>query len=89
MIHWFRIRKRPYAVGMAAVIFLTHAAIILEVIEFPPLGDLLDAHAAWHLATSPLNFFIYWYQVKDLLWDCYEKSLHETTVAFQLKKKTQ
>ncbi len=86
-IHLFRIRKRPHAIGMTAMTFALHAAIILEVMEFTPLGGVLDAHAAWHLVTSPINFFIYWYQVEDLLWDCYEKSLHEKMVGFQLKKK--
>ncbi len=86
-IHLFRIRKRPHAIGMATVTFAIHAAIILEVMEFTPLGGVLDAHAAWHIATSPLNFFIYWYQVEDLLWDCYEKCLYEKMASFQLNKK--
>lgn len=30
-----------------------HACMLLEVLDFPPLLGLLDAHALWHAATPP------------------------------------
>jgi hypothetical protein len=32
----------------------------MELLDFPPLWQLLDAHATWHMLTIPLGFL--WYQ---------------------------
>ena len=37
-----------------------------EVFDYPPLYDLLDAHAIWHGATMPLAA-LYWSYIVD---DC-------------------
>jgi len=51
---------RPEHAGTAALaVALTTAATALELIDFPPLGRVLDAHALWHLATVPLA--VMWY----------------------------
>ncbi len=51
---------RPAYVGTAALaVALTTAATALELLDFPPLGRALDAHALWHLATVPLA--VMWY----------------------------
>ncbi|WFD25774.1 hypothetical protein MNAN1_000740 [Malassezia nana] len=42
---------------LVALMFLAPA---LEVVDFPPLLRLVDAHALWHCATIPLTY--YWYQ---------------------------
>ena len=34
-------------------------AVPLELLDFPPFWDLLDAHALWHLCTVPVQFIIY------------------------------
>lgn len=39
---------------------LVHLAMLLEVLDFPPLLRLFDAHALWHAATVPLTYL--WYQ---------------------------
>ncbi|KAH9171436.1 Per1-like protein [Lactarius sanguifluus] len=51
---------RPAYTGTAALaVALTTAATALELLDFPPLGRVLDAHALWHLATVPLA--VMWY----------------------------
>ena len=57
---------RPTYAGTAAVVVaLTTAATALELIDFPPLGRVLDAHALWHLATVPLAVMWYDFLVTD------------------------
>jgi post-GPI attachment to proteins factor 3 len=57
---------RPAHAGTAALIIaLTTAATALELIDFPPLGRVLDAHALWHLATVPLAVMWYDFLVTD------------------------
>lgn len=34
---------------------LTIAAMSLEVLDFAPLGRIIDAHSLWHAATIPLG----------------------------------
>jgi len=34
-------------------------ASALEIFDFPPMHDLVDAHALWHLATPPLCYLFY------------------------------
>merc|ERR1712159_457397 len=50
--HSFR-HKLPFAIAGPAI------AVPLELLDFPPLWGLLDAHAVWHLCTIPVNFLIY------------------------------
>ncbi|KAH9057074.1 Per1-like protein [Lactarius deliciosus] len=51
---------RPVYTSTAALaVALTTAATALELLDFPPLGRVLDAHALWHLATVPLA--VMWY----------------------------
>jgi hypothetical protein len=47
---------------MAAV----HAAMLLEVLDFPPLLWLFDAHALWHAATVPLTYLWYRFIAADV-----------------------
>ena len=57
---------RPTYAGTAAVVvLLTTAATALELIDFSPLGRVLDAHALWHLATVPLAVMWYDFLVTD------------------------
>nr|CAH0107193.1 unnamed protein product [Daphnia galeata] len=59
-------KKRPYVKQCAAFIGLVAFTTLLEVLDFPPLFWVFDAHALWHLSTSPLAIF--WY--KFLIDDC-------------------
>ena len=40
----------------------------LQVFDFPPVGSLLDAHAAWHFATIPLVGLWYRFIEIDVRW---------------------
>lgn len=68
-MYCIRSQKRPHARRMALVFLLLNGAVILEVLDFPPLWQLLDAHAAWHLVTAPLG--VAWYKclIADLRYD--------------------
>ena len=56
-------RGRKY-LGMFVV--SVNAAVLLEVLDFPPLLDAVDAHALWHLATIPLTFLFYEFVWRDV-----------------------
>lgn len=47
---------------------LVHVAMLLEVLDFPPLFWLLDAHALWHAATVPLTYLWYQFVFADVAW---------------------
>ncbi|CAH0604462.1 unnamed protein product [Chrysodeixis includens] len=58
-------RGRAYAPRMLYFLTLSMAAVVLELLDFPPrLG--WDAHALWHLTTSPLPLLFYRYVLDDL-----------------------
>eukprot|EP01041_Mallomonas_annulata_P008311 gene8311-17107_t len=40
-------------------------AALLEVLDFPPLFDALDAHSLWHAATIPIGFIWYKFWIND------------------------
>lgn len=45
---------------------LVHLAMLLEVLDFPPLLELFDAHALWHAATVPLTYLWYRFVAADV-----------------------
>jgi hypothetical protein len=47
-------RAHPARRTLFAFTAAVNAAMLLEVLDFPPLGAALDAHALWHAATAPL-----------------------------------
>ena len=59
---WKRVRP-----GLAAVVW-TVASLGLEVQDFPPLWETLDAHALWHLSTTPIPLLWSSFVVKDSLY---------------------
>ncbi|NWH76906.1 PGAP3 factor, partial [Piaya cayana] len=61
---WLRwcLRNRPrlpHVWKCAAVVLLLQALALLELLDFPPVFWVLDAHALWHIGTIPLNVLFY------------------------------
>jgi hypothetical protein len=61
---------RPSFVSRPAILVaLTMAATTLELFDFPPWGQTIDAHALWHLSTAPLVMLLYDFLIEDALDD--------------------
>ncbi|KPP60882.1 post-GPI attachment to proteins factor 3-like [Scleropages formosus] len=56
---WQNRRTLPYWWKCGSVVLLLHALALLELLDFPPLLWVLDAHAVWHLSTVPVHFLFY------------------------------
>ena len=41
--------------------------MVFEVLDFPPILGILDAHAIWHAATAPLAYVFYEFIEGDVL----------------------
>ncbi|KAK6473108.1 post-GPI attachment to proteins factor 3 isoform X1 [Huso huso] len=61
-------RTLPYWWKCAAVVLLLHGLALLELLDFPPLLWVLDAHAIWHLSTVPVHFLFYSFLIDDSLY---------------------
>lgn len=64
LVAWTQAAKHPHRWRLLALIVAVHAASLLEVLDFPPLVGLLDAHACWHAATPALAL-AWWSFVED------------------------
>ncbi|KAF6766999.1 Per1-like protein [Kalmanozyma brasiliensis GHG001] len=47
------------------ILGLMSASVLLELLDFPPILRILDAHALWHLATVPITKMWYDWLVND------------------------
>uniref|UniRef100_A0A3Q2QHB1 Post-GPI attachment to proteins factor 3 n=1 Tax=Fundulus heteroclitus TaxID=8078 RepID=A0A3Q2QHB1_FUNHE len=56
---WQNRRTLPYWWKCGLVVLLLHGLALLELLDFPPLLWVLDAHAVWHLSTIPVHFLFY------------------------------
>jgi hypothetical protein len=57
--------RRPALLFLAAI----HAAMLLEVLDFPPIFfALIDAHCLWHAATAPLAYLWWRFLLADVAW---------------------
>lgn len=52
-------KRRPYFRRILRFYVLMALAMGLELLDFPPILWILDAHALWHLATVPLASLYY------------------------------
>ncbi|GIL69949.1 hypothetical protein Vretimale_10020 [Volvox reticuliferus] len=66
-LSWCAWTRHPARWRMYAFLLLVHLSMQLEVLDFPPLGGLLDAHAAWHVATVALTPLFYSWLHADVL----------------------
>ncbi|XP_025897184.1 post-GPI attachment to proteins factor 3, partial [Nothoprocta perdicaria] len=60
--------RLPHAWKCAAAVLPLQALALLELLDFPPLLWVLDAHAVWHLGTIPLNVLFYSFLLDDSLY---------------------
>ncbi|KAL0138730.1 Per1-like protein [Mucor lusitanicus] len=78
---WGQPERRPYAYMAGASVVLVSCAMSLEVFDFPPIMEILDAHSLWHAATIPLAPLFYKFLLRD--------TELETSVSKQAKEKRQ
>lgn len=64
---WQNRRTLPYWWKCGLVVMLLHGLALLELLDFPPLLWILDAHAVWHLSTVPVHFLFYSFLIDDSL----------------------
>lgn len=50
---------QPYLWKCVLVVVLLQSLALLELLDFPPVLWVLDAHALWHFSTIPLNILFY------------------------------
>lgn len=55
---WNR-NRQPYVWKCGAFVTLAGAAMLLEIIDQPPLFWIFDSHSLWHLMTAPLICLFY------------------------------
>lgn len=65
---WVTRVRHPGRRHMYLFLAAVHVAMLLEVLDFPPLGRLVDAHALWHAATVPLTYVWYAFVGADAAW---------------------
>lgn len=58
-------KKRPYVKNLGIFVILSALALSLEVLDFPPILFILDAHALWHFVTAPITIFLYRFILDD------------------------
>ncbi|KAJ9588908.1 hypothetical protein L9F63_017786, partial [Diploptera punctata] len=68
-------KTQPYVWRCALFVSLIGLCMLLEIIDFPPILWLIDAHALWHLATSGLPFLFYRFLIDDCKFLRNEKEL--------------
>jgi len=59
--------RPPFVINAAVFVVLTTGATALELFDFPPWANIIDAHALWHLSTAPIALFWYDFLVEDAL----------------------
>ena len=59
-------QKHPSRGLLLTFIALVNTAMLLEVLDFPPILGLVDAHALWHAATIPLTVVWYMFVENDV-----------------------
>lgn len=65
---WALKQNHPQKWQLACFVVLINAVLSLEILDFPPLQGLLDAHALWHLCTVPLTYLWYMFVLADAKW---------------------
>lgn len=61
-------QRQPYLWKCVLVVLLLQGLALLELLDFPPLFWVFDAHAMWHISTIPLHVLFYSFLVDDSLY---------------------
>lgn len=62
---WGNADRKPFAWMAGLSVVLVTLAMCLEVFDFPPILEVLDAHSLWHAATIPLAPLFYRFLLRD------------------------
>jgi len=65
-LYWLWKHRRPHGWKVIFCQVSLWVASSLEIFDFPPLWDLLDAHAIWHGSTIHTAFIWYWFVMEDI-----------------------
>jgi len=65
--------RSTYAWKMVVMILCLTSAMSLELMDFPPIWGVFDAHSLWHAATIPITYLFYDFLVCDVRWEFREK----------------
>ncbi|XP_038609582.1 post-GPI attachment to proteins factor 3 isoform X4 [Tachyglossus aculeatus] len=60
--------RLPHVWKCAVVMVLLQGLALLELLDFPPIFWVLDAHALWHISTIPVHVLFYSFLVDDSLY---------------------
>ncbi|XP_007482369.2 post-GPI attachment to proteins factor 3 isoform X2 [Monodelphis domestica] len=60
--------RLPHVWKCAVVMLLLQGLAFLELLDFPPIFWVLDAHAIWHISTIPIHFLFFSFLMDDSLY---------------------
>ncbi|XP_004591202.2 post-GPI attachment to proteins factor 3 isoform X1 [Ochotona princeps] len=72
-------RQLPHVRKCVGVVLLLQGLSLLELLDFPPLFWVLDAHAIWHISTIPVHILFFSFLKDDSLY-----LLQESEAKFKL-----
>lgn len=75
------LKNRRYVWKMLVFVVLALGTTVLEVYDFPPVFQFVDAHALWHLSSAPITIIFY----KFITDDC--NQLWKETIPKEEKRK--
>uniref|UniRef100_A0A8C3SYY5 Post-GPI attachment to proteins factor 3 n=1 Tax=Chelydra serpentina TaxID=8475 RepID=A0A8C3SYY5_CHESE len=61
-------QRLPYVWKCVVVVLLLQGLALLELLDFPPLFWIFDAHAIWHISTVPVHVLFYSFLRDDSLY---------------------
>ncbi|MCJ1312666.1 hypothetical protein MMC25_006342 [Agyrium rufum] len=61
----YRKLKKPWVAWPGMIVAWVILAMSLELLDFPPIGRMIDAHSLWHLGTVGPTVWMYSFLVKD------------------------